>query len=46
MFCEAHTLKGYKLASLNGEIGKVKEFYFDDRDYETILHIHYQRKGY
>ena len=27
----AQTLKGYKLASLDGEIGKVKEFYFDDR---------------
>ena len=24
-------MKGYKLDSLDGEIGKVKEFYFDDR---------------
>ena len=30
MLCKANTLKGYKLASLNGEIGKVKEFYCDD----------------
>jgi len=25
------TLKGYTLASIDGEIGKVKDFYFDDR---------------
>ena len=31
MLIEAKTLKGYKLNSLNGEIGKVKEFYFDDQ---------------
>jgi hypothetical protein len=31
MLSKAKTLKGYKLESLNGEIGKVKEFYFDDR---------------
>jgi hypothetical protein len=31
MLCKANTLKGYKLASLNGEIGKVEEFYFDDQ---------------
>jgi hypothetical protein len=28
---KAKTLKGYKLSSLDGEIGKVEEFYFDDR---------------
>jgi len=31
MLNKAKTLKGYKLKSLDGEIGKVKEFYFDDR---------------
>ena len=31
MLSKAKTLKGFKLDSLNGEIGKVKEFYFDDR---------------
>jgi hypothetical protein len=31
MLNKAKTLKGYKLDSLDGEIGKVKEFYFDDR---------------
>ncbi len=31
MLYNAGTLKGYKLASLDGEIGKIKEFYFDDR---------------
>lgn len=30
MLSKAKTLKGYKLNSLDGEIGKVKEFYFDD----------------
>lgn len=30
MLCKANHLKGDKLASLNGEIGKVKELYFDD----------------
>jgi hypothetical protein len=30
MLYSAKTLKGYKLHSLDGEIGKVKEFYFDD----------------
>ena len=32
------TLKGYKLDSLDGEIGKVKDFYFDDR-YWTIRYL-------
>ena len=32
------TLKGYKLDSLDGEIGKVKEFYFDDK-YWTIRYM-------
>jgi hypothetical protein len=31
MLNKAKTLKGYKLNSLNGEIGKVTEFYFDDQ---------------
>ena len=31
MLSKAKTLKGYKLDSLDGEIGKVKEFYFDDK---------------
>ncbi len=31
MLCKAKTLKGYRLDSLDGEIGKVKEFYFDDQ---------------
>jgi hypothetical protein len=31
MLIKAKTLEGYKLDSLDGEIGKVKEFYFDDR---------------
>ena len=31
MLSKAKTLKGYKLNSRDGEIGKVKEFYFDDR---------------
>jgi uncharacterized protein YrrD len=30
MLYKAKTLKGYKLESLDGEIGKVEEFYFDD----------------
>jgi hypothetical protein len=31
MLIQAKTLKGYKMDSLGGEIGKVKEFYFDDQ---------------
>jgi hypothetical protein len=31
MLHKAKTLKGYRLESLDGEIGKVKEFYFDDQ---------------
>jgi uncharacterized protein YrrD len=31
MLSTVKTLKGYKLESLDGEIGKVKEFYFDDQ---------------
>lgn len=31
MLNKAKTLKGYTLDSLDGEIGKVKEFYFDDQ---------------
>ena len=38
MLYKAKTLKGYKLNSLDGEIGKVKEFYFDDRHW-TIRYL-------
>ena len=38
MLNKAKTLKGYKLHSLDGEIGKVKEFYFDDH-YWTIRYL-------
>lgn len=31
MLGRAKTLHGYKLSGFDGEIGKVKEFYFDDR---------------
>ena len=35
---EAKTLKGYKLSSLDGEFGTIKEFYFDDH-YWTIRYL-------
>jgi uncharacterized protein YrrD len=38
MLSKAKTLKGYKLDSRDGEIGKVKEFYFDDRHW-TIRYL-------
>jgi len=38
LFSNVKTLKGYKLDSLDGEIGKVKEFYFDDK-YWTIRYL-------
>ncbi len=38
MLHKIKTLKGYKLDSLDGEIGKVKEFYFDDT-YWTIRYL-------
>jgi uncharacterized protein YrrD len=38
MLIKAKTLKGYKLDSYDGEIGKVKEFYFDDQ-YWTIRYL-------
>jgi len=38
MLSKARTLTGYKLHSLNGEIGKVEEFYFDDRHW-TIRYL-------
>ena len=31
MLDKAKTLKGYKLEALDGDIGKVREFYFDDQ---------------
>jgi hypothetical protein len=38
MLIEAKDLKGYKLSALDGEIGSVKEFYFDDR-FWTIRYL-------
>ena len=38
MLYTAKTIKGYKLDSLDGEIGRVKEFYFDDRHW-TIRYL-------
>ena len=38
MLNEAKTLKGYKLNGLDGELGKIKEFYFDDH-YWTIRYL-------
>lgn len=38
MLIKAKKLKGYTLDSLDGEIGKVKEFYFDDRHW-TVRYL-------
>jgi sporulation protein YlmC with PRC-barrel domain len=38
MLNKAKTLKGYNLNSLEGEIGHVKEFYFDDRHW-TVRYL-------
>jgi sporulation protein YlmC with PRC-barrel domain len=38
MLIKAKTLAGYRLDSLDGEIGRVKEFYFDDRHW-TIRYL-------
>ncbi|MCF8176774.1 MAG: hypothetical protein K9K30_16180 [Burkholderiaceae bacterium] len=38
MLIKAKTLSGYKLDSLDGDIGKVREFYFDDRHW-TIRYL-------
>jgi len=38
MLYKAKALKGYKLDSLEGEFGEVKEFYFDDRHW-TIRYL-------
>jgi uncharacterized protein YrrD len=38
MLIKAKTLKGYSLHSLDGEIGKIEEFYFDDRHW-TIRYL-------
>lgn len=38
MLYKAKTLKGYKLESLDGVIGRVKEFYFDDQHW-TIRYL-------
>ena len=38
MLCKAKILKGYTLDSRDGEIGKVAEFYFDDRHW-TVRYL-------
>ena len=38
MLSKVKSLEGYKLDSLDGEIGKVREFYFDDRHW-TIRYL-------
>jgi hypothetical protein len=38
MLDKAKTLTGYSLHSLDGDIGKAKDFYFDDRDW-TIRYL-------
>ena len=38
MLTNAKTIKGYTLQSLDGEIGKVKEFYFDDQHW-TVRYL-------
>jgi uncharacterized protein YrrD len=38
MLSKARTLEGYRLDSRDGEIGRVKEFYFDDRHW-TIRYL-------
>ncbi len=38
MLIAAKTLKGYKLHSLDGDIGSAREFYFDDR-YWTVRYL-------
>ncbi|NJK93837.1 MAG: PRC-barrel domain containing protein [Bacteroidales bacterium] len=38
MLIKTKTLKGYKLNGIDGEIGKVKEFYFDDK-YWTVRYL-------
>ena len=38
MLNQSKTLKGYQLNSRDGEIGKIKEFYFDDRHW-TIRYL-------
>lgn len=38
MLIKAKTLNGYKLESKDGEVGKVKEFYFDDKHW-TIRYL-------
>ncbi|APC40819.1 PRC-barrel domain-containing protein [Clostridium estertheticum] len=38
MLNKVKTLKGYKLQCIDGEIGKVKEFYFDDQNW-TIRYL-------
>jgi hypothetical protein len=42
MLHKAKTLHGYRLDSLDGEIGWVDEFYFDDR-YWTVRNLRRNR---
>jgi hypothetical protein len=39
MLNKAKILSGYKLADLDGETGKVKEFYFDKSDTQSRIDI-------
>jgi len=45
MLIKTKSLKGYKLKSLDGEIGKVKEFYFDDYKW-TIRYLIVETGGW
>ncbi len=45
MLIKSKSLKGYKLNSLDGEIGNVKEFYFDD-NYWTIRYLVIETGGW
>ncbi len=38
MLSKAKTLTGYKLESIDGEVGKIKEFYFDDQHW-TVRYL-------
>jgi len=43
MLVKAKTLKGYKLESLDGEIGEVEEFFFDDPERVKQFETHCSR---
>lgn len=44
MLNKAKTLSGYTLHSLDGDIGNVKEFYFDDHHLYLILLVEEESK--